>query len=35
VVMREGRVMALPDKPSIETIGAAMLGSIDRAAGTA
>jgi simple sugar transport system ATP-binding protein len=28
VVMREGRVMALPDKPSIETIGAAMLGSV-------
>jgi len=35
VVMREGRVIALPNKPSIETIGAAMLGSIDRTAGAA
>jgi len=35
VVMREGRVTQLPDRPSIETIGAAMLGSVDAAAGAA
>jgi len=35
VVMREGRVMALPDKPSIETIGAAMLGSVGTVMGAA
>ncbi|WP_213736143.1 ABC transporter ATP-binding protein [Bradyrhizobium sp. dw_411] len=33
VVMREGRVTQLPDRPSIETIGAAMLGSFDAPAG--
>jgi ABC-type uncharacterized transport system ATPase subunit len=35
VVMREGRVTALPDKPTIEAIGAAMLGSADRPPGAA
>ena len=35
VVMREGRVTELPDRPSIETIGAAMLGSVDAPTGAA
>jgi general nucleoside transport system ATP-binding protein len=35
VVMREGRVTGLPDRPSIETIGAAMLGSVDGPTGAA
>ena len=35
VVMREGRVTGLPDRPSIETIGAVMLGSVDGPTGAA